>query len=83
MSIIIVKFITVGEPAAQFARICELVGRHRVRKAHRLFPGEAEPDLATMFEVELESDASVDVAVDSLSRDAQVQYAHEPQERKP
>lgn len=80
---VIVKFLAAGDPAALSAKICELVGNHRVKQAHQLFPGESDEELASMFEVALEDTVSVAEAVGALRRDDQIEYAHTPQSRRP
>jgi hypothetical protein len=59
------------------------LGKGRVKQATPVFPGESDPELATIFNVSLAENASIEEAISALKRDRHVQYAHAPKERKP
>lgn len=58
------------------------LGREVVDQMEPLFPGEKDPELATIFCVSLAENASVADAIATLTRDRHVQYAHLPQLRE-
>lgn len=62
--------------------IRSVLGREGVVRTEPLFPGEKDPELATIFCVALDEHASVSDAIATLTRDRRVQYAHLPQSRE-
>ena len=72
-----------SDAAAQASRIRDLVGRTAFAEAHPLFPDAGEGDLASLYEVNLKSSASLETILASLNQVAEVEYAHSPQERHP
>ncbi len=48
-----------------------------------LFPEDEDTELAALFEVSLPDPESVERAIACLETDEEVEYAHEPAERKP
>ena len=80
---LIVKFVNRDDPAAQSARIRSIVGPNVISKARQLFPDDTEAELASLYEVTLHESASVARVVESLARDARVEYVHEPEKREP
>jgi len=80
--VVIVKFHKMRNPAEQRSSIHKLVGGD-CSQVDALFPDSDEPQLATMFELRLKDDASVKQVLDKLSRDDEIEYAHEPEERRP
>jgi hypothetical protein len=81
-NVVIVKFVHSGEPSIQSERICKLVGRDQVKDARQLFPGDAEEDLASLYEIILDDTVPLNQALTSLNSDEQVEYAHVPQARR-
>jgi hypothetical protein len=80
---IIVKLRDGKNAATQSRKIRNLVGNDLVRDARPLFPGEEEEKLASLYEVILKKNASVERALASLNEAHEVEYAHTPQERQP
>jgi len=79
----IVKFRSASSPVqAKTARIESLLGGV-FRRAAQLFPGETEEELATVYEVELDVTGPVSEVLDSLSAADDIEYAHEPEPRRP
>jgi hypothetical protein len=80
--VVVVKF---RRKAAQTKRCAELAGLvgPDLAAAEPLFPGETEPELASLFQVTLRQRAKVRDVVGRLQRDKRVEYAHEPAERSP
>ena len=78
--VVVVKF---RRKASQPKRCAELAGLlgDDLAAAEPLFPGDAEPELASLFQVTLRPKASVPELIGRLQRDARVEYAHEPAER--
>ena len=78
--VVVVKF---RRKAAQTKRCAELEGLlgADLKAAEPLFPGESEPDLASLFQVTLRPSAKVRDVVGLLQSDKRVEYAHEPAER--
>jgi hypothetical protein len=62
--------------------IRSILGDDAVQKIEQLFPDDPLPELASLFNVTLGSDALAAKAIDKLTKDKQIQYAHMPQERK-
>jgi hypothetical protein len=80
---IIVKLRDGKDSEARSRRIRKLFGNDFIRDAHPLFPGEEEEGLASLYEVVLKSNASVEQALAYLNKVREVEYAHIPQDRKP
>ena len=70
------------EQLEQHRRLTALVGE-ALLKVEPLFPDDDEPDLATLYQVDLCDDADVDEIAGRLCHEDDVEYAHEPAERKP
>lgn len=78
--VVVVKF---RRKAAQTKRCAELEGLvgADLQAAEPLFPGEKEPELASLFQLTLRPRAKVSDVVGRLQRDKRVEYAHQPAER--
>jgi hypothetical protein len=80
--VLMVKFARGGDPAEQRERIRKLVGESSVEDASQVFPDDSDEELATLFEVVLSERASVEEAKASLDGDQEIEYTHEPAEKK-
>ncbi len=79
---IIVKFKTQANQLASIKRLNELVGQ-AVDKVEPIFPGDESEDLACLFEVQLHEDAGAKELLSELEDLDEIEYAHEPSERRP
>ncbi len=79
---LVVKFRLPADPSVLAAKIRSIIGQD-LREARPLFPGENEPELALLFEVDLRQKASLKRALHSLNKDKQIEYAHVPAARRP
>ncbi len=80
LPVVVVKF---RRKAAQGKRCQELKGLlgSDLKAAEPLFPGDSEPELASLFQVTLRPSAQVRKVVGRLQGDERVEYAHQPAER--
>jgi hypothetical protein len=60
-----------------------LVGKENLAAAHQLFPGDPEPETASILELTLRDSAEIGKVLTKIRRAAGVEYAHEPSDRKP
>ncbi|UCG58621.1 MAG: hypothetical protein JSU70_03735 [Phycisphaerales bacterium] len=79
--VVMVKFARASSCPEQRSRISTLVGDDLLT-AEQLFPGETDPQLATLWEVQLKGDASIQQVMENLHGDKDIEYAHEPEERR-
>jgi hypothetical protein len=80
-NVVIVKLRNKGDRGTQKRLIEKLVGA-ALAAAEPLFPDDDEPDLCTLYEVRLRENASTERALETLAGNPEVEYAHEPAERK-
>lgn len=80
---VMVKFRNASQASQVAQRVVKKIGRDAVRCARPLFPGESEPDLATLYEMDLAPEASADAVLLELQGDDDIEYAHFPEERVP
>ena len=80
---LIVKFQSPGEPEREAEHIRKVLGQQAVVETAKLFPGETSEELACLYTVNLAENIQVENAVYKLMSDAEVEYAHTPQLRKP
>ena len=80
LPVVVVKF---RRKALQTKRCAELAGLlgEDLKAAEPLFPGDAEPALASLFQVTLRPTASIRKLLGRLQSDKRVEYAHEPAQR--
>lgn len=83
MRTLIVKLKSAVRPEEGCARVRSLVGAGHLESVGQLFPGDVEPDTASLLEVRLRDSAPVEKVLTSLKRADDVEYAHEPSARKP
>ena len=77
-----VKFRRKAQQKKRCAELAGLLGGD-LQAAEPLFPGESEPELASLFQLTLRPRARVRDVVGRLRSDTRVEYAHEPAERSP
>jgi hypothetical protein len=83
MKTLIVKLRNEVSPERGLACLRSLVGTRDLEAARQLFPGDTEPETASLVEVRLRSSAAVGHVLETLQAAAEVEYAHEPAARKP
>ena len=80
--LIIVKFRNMAPQSERCEKLLTLVGND-LEVAEPLFPGEEEPELGSLFQVKLRDRSNVPDVLGQLSVEQDVEYAHEPAERRP
>jgi hypothetical protein len=78
--VVVVKFRRTAPQPKRCAELAGILGDD-LRAAEPLFPGESEPELASLFQITLRPSASVGDVVGRLQGDARIEYAHEPADR--
>jgi hypothetical protein len=79
---IIVKLRRRAKTQTCLRKLDSLVGTE-ICEARPVFPDDADPELSTLFELELRSTASLDDVLARLQSDGDIEYAHRAAERKP
>ena len=80
--VVMVKFRRAEDPTVQEAFLRKQLGK-RLIHARQVFPGDAEEDLATLFEVVVRDGRQLAQLIARLESDEKVEYAHEPPGPKP
>jgi hypothetical protein len=83
MRTVIVKLKSEVPPERGIARIRALVGKKDLAAAHQLFPGDREPETASILEVIVHDSVEMGKVLANIREAAEVEYAHVPSERKP
>jgi hypothetical protein len=82
MATVIVRLANKVSADSGASTIRSILGEDAVDRIEQLFPDDPTPELASLFNVTLGSDALAAKAVDKLTKNQQIEYAHMPQERK-
>jgi hypothetical protein len=83
MRTVIVKLKNLIPPERGLAQMRTLVGKENLATAQQLFPGDSEPETASILELTLRDSAEVGKVLTKIRKAAEVEYAHEPSDRKP
>jgi hypothetical protein len=82
MPTLIVKLKNDVSPERGLARVRALIGAKDLGAAQQLFPGDTEPETATLLEVELKDSARLEDVVEKIRGASEVEYAHLPSNRR-
>lgn len=83
MRTLIVKLKSKVPPERGVSRLRTLVGGTDLESVAQVFPGDTEPDTASLLELKVRDSAPVRDIVATLRRDEDVEYVHEPTARRP
>jgi hypothetical protein len=83
MRTVIVKLKNAVPPKRGLARIRALVGSKDLAAVQQLFPGDREPETASILELRVHDSVAIDEVLAKIRDAGEVEYAHVPSERKP
>jgi hypothetical protein len=82
MHTLIVKLKKAVPPDRGVSRLRTLVGAADLESVAQVFPGDTEPDTASLLELKVRDAAPVGDIVAAIRRDDEVEYVHEPTARR-